>query len=161
MSYVDSSSLSKKIRAALKSKGVAAQIQKAGDGVAKEAADKFISVLVSEILSSGFNTIGGLSHSDTAIDLGNNEYAIDIWFNDDLERASLNPSDELHNIVALLNNGYSRTRVSLRGVWHGREIYSKRERTGAHFIESAVKRFMSEYGAKYGVISVDVDDDFS
>lgn len=161
MSYVNSSSLSKKIQAALKSKGVSAQIQESGKEVAKEAADKFISILVSEILSSGFNTIGGLSHSDSVVDLGNNQYAINIWFNDELERASLDPNDELHNIVALLNNGYSRTRVTLRGMWHGKEIFSKRERAGAHFMESAVKRFMTEYGSKYGVVSVEIADEYA
>ena len=160
MSYINESSILKKIESALKSKGISAQIKKAGDELAKEAADIFIGILVSEILSCGFNTIGSLSHSDVVQDLGNGQYTINIWFNDELNRASLNPNDELDNIVALLNKGYSRTRVTLRGVWHGNIIHSKRERAGAHFIESAITRFTSQYGAKYGVVSIDVDDEY-
>lgn len=142
------------------------------------AADKFIQVLCYEIESCNINRVGGgyengglgntavealqrLSHSDP-IPLGDGRYNIYIWFDDDLKRESLVPEiyEGVDNIAALLNSGYSAGNT-VYGVWKGHgtdKIASLQERSGAHFIEQAIRDFMGNYASDYGVIEIKVDD---
>lgn len=97
-------------------------------------------------------------------------YRIDIWFEGDHHRDSLAPDtyDGVDNIIALLNKGYpsdGRSRIRpVHGVWQGHgdeEIYSLTHRSGAHFIEQAVTDFMGNYGTDYGVVDIEVSDEYT
>lgn len=134
----------------------------------EEAADKFISVLRQEILShAGTNAANG-DLGATAIEalsdlnftapknIGGNRYQIEIYFENDLGRESLAPSsypDGIQNIAALLNTGYSAGHV-VRGVWHGEDALSLRQRSGTHFIDNAIRDFMGNYAVDYGVLDI-------
>lgn len=140
------------------------------------AAGKFIEVLQNEIRSHAINSSdsdfssGGLSPYaiDALINLehgeprkiGRNRYQIGIWFADDLHRESLY-SDKypngIANIAALLNTGYDETK-RVYGMWHGKKIPSLNKRTGAHFIDNAIRNYESNYASEYGVVDITVDD---
>lgn len=138
----------------------------------EEAADKFISVLRQEILSHagtnaadgdlGATAIEALSELDFTApkNIGGNKYQIAIYFKNDLGRESLAPSsfpDGIQNIAALLNTGYSAGHV-VRGVWHGEDALSLRQRSGTNFIDNAIRDFMGNYAIDYGVIDITPDE---
>lgn len=138
----------------------------------EEAADKFISVLRQEILShAGTNAANG-DFGATAIEalseldftsprnIGGNQYQIEVYFNNDLRRESLAPSsypDGIQNIAALLNKGYSAGHV-VRGMWHGEDAISLKQRSGTHFIDNAIRDFMGNYAVEYGVLDITSDE---
>lgn len=127
-------------------------------GGASAAAAKFIEVLQNEIGSDiAISSTISLSHG-SPVKVDTNRYQIDIWFSDNLHRDSLVPSryKGVDNIVALFNNGYSAGNT-VYGIWHGEEIASLKERTGMHFIDSAVRNYMANYASEYGVIDVNVN----
>ena len=141
----------------------------------KEAASKFCETLVQAVndcIGSNYAT-GELSQSAaTAVKtLEYNEpykigerYYIDLYFSCDKHRESLVPDDYsgVNNIVALLNSGYSAGHA-VYGVWKGHtddKIASLTNRGGAHFIEQAVKDFMGNYGADYGVLGIEVSEEY-
>lgn len=85
----------------------------------------------------------------------NGEYRISISFAGNLHRQSLVPEsyDGVENIAALLNSGYN-AHHAVRGVWagHGEDpIYSRPHRSGAHFIDNAIRNFNTKYSTEYGV----------
>ena len=135
------------------------------------AAGKFIEVLQNEIEShSGTGKLGAtaiaaltpMAHGNP-YKIGENQYKIDIWFTEDLSRDSLAPDyfEGIKNLAALLNNGYS-AKNTIYGVWLGHNgnmsIPSLKHRDGAHFIENAMRDYMGNYAAEYGVIDIDCDD---
>lgn len=123
------------------------------------AAAKFIEVLKSEIDGSDIAISNAISlEHGSPVKVGTNKYQIDVWFSNNLHRESLAPNkyDGVENIVALFNNGYSAGNT-VYGVWHGEQIASLTERTGIHFIESAVRNYMANYASEYGVIDIDID----
>ena len=141
-------------------------------GGASMAAAKFIEVLQNEINSLG--TGGSFSNGNlggTAVSalihlehgsphkIGKNKYQIEVWFAGDLHRDSLAPDkyDGVENIAALLNNGYS-TGNAVYGTWHGDKIASLTQRDGAHFIDSAIHNYMTNYASEYGVVNIEVAD---
>lgn len=149
---------------------------------ASGAAGKFIEVLQEEIRSleatSGFadgklgstavSALEKLEHG-TPVKVGENQYQIDVWFSNDLRRDSLAPDefDGINNIAALLNNGYKdhgkmMTNNPVYGVWMGHSgsfnIPALRQRSGAYFIQNAIRNYMENYAAEYGVIDIKVDD---
>lgn len=128
------------------------------------AAAKFIEVLQNEICSSGLSkdaidAVSNLSHG-SAYRSGVNKYIIPIYFTGELSRPSLDPEryGGINNIVALLNSGVDHKMHAVHGEWHGVETWSKTVIPGAHFIENAIRNFMSNYSTEYGVIDIDVDD---
>lgn len=143
----------------------------------KLAADKFIEVLINEIIAmaatdSSSIASGGLG--PTAIEaltklvkgrpykIGKNRYKIEISFSEDLSRESLSPEDYegVQNIAALLNKGYNASH-SVYGVWKGHgdnPRFSLKHREGSHFIENAIQNFMGNYAYEFGVISVTPND---
>lgn len=142
----------------------------------EEAAKKFIEILQS-VISNLLSTDGGyregklgatavealtkLAHG-AVIKAGDNTYAIEVNFTEDLSRQSLTPGryDDIRNIAALLNHGYSADHA-VKGVWHGHgdePIYSLTQREGAYFIETAKRIFMQEYAPQYGVVDIKVND---
>ena len=144
-----------------------------GGGVlpASLAASKFIDVLKNEVSSHGF--VGGslgstavsalqqLKHGDV-YSIGGGIYTVDVWFYGDLSRDSLAPGkfDGIDNIAALLNSGY-KAGHTVYGIWkgHGDERRASLvERDGVHFIEQAIRDFMSNYASEYGVFKIEVDD---
>lgn len=92
-----------------------------------------------------------------------NCYSIPINFSmEDRHRDSLAPDmfSGVDDIVVLLNNGYPRDGHEMGvvyGKWHGRNIQNLRDRQGAHFIESAVHKFMTSEARKYGVTDIKVN----
>lgn len=109
--------------------------------------------------------------------IGKNKYQIEVWFGESeaahdkyLRRDSLAPDyfDEgINNIAALLNNGYKNhgktmTDNPVYGVWmstgHGFNIPALRQRSGAQFIQNAVRNYMANYASEYGVLDIKVDD---
>lgn len=148
------------------------------------AAAKFIEVLQNEIrshaIASGGGGLNGRGLGDTAVSalinlkhgipvkVGKNQYEIEVRFDGDLERDSLAPDfysgdDRIKNIAALLNNGYSAAHT-IYGTWQGHgyadsfNIPSLREREGLHFIQNAIRNYMTNYAPEYGVINIEVDD---
>ena len=142
------------------------------------AAAKFIEVLRNEIASHAASEGGGgfsngslgstavaalqaLKHGEP-YSVGNGQYKIQVWFENDLSRESLAPDkyDGVENIAALLNSGYTAGHA-VYGIWkgHGDERRASLvERDGAHFIEQAIRDFMGNYASEYGVIDIEVDD---
>lgn len=145
-------------------------------GGASAAAGKFIEVLQNEIrsleASSGFAE-GRLGHTAVAAleklehgspcKIGKNKYQIDVWFSDDLHRDSLAPDeyDGIDNLAALLNKGYT-AKQPVYGVWMGHSggfnIASLPQRSGAQFIQNAIRDYMANYASEYGVLDIKVDD---
>lgn len=139
------------------------------------AAGKFIEVLRSEISShaGGSYASGGMGPSAIAalgeLDHGEpykvgDKYYIDVYFDSELGRPSLAPQryDGIDNLAALLNNGYT-TAHTVYGVWESHSIGDERiasltSRGGAHFIQQAVRDFMGNYAAEYGVLEIQVSD---
>ena len=149
---------------------------------ASGAAGKFIEVLQEEIRSleatSGFaagklgstavSALEKLEHG-TPVKVGENQYQIEVWFSNDLRRDSLAPDefDGINNSAALLNNGYKdhgkmMTNNPVYGVWMGHSgsfnIPALRQRSGAYFIQNAIRNYMENYAAEYGVVDIKVDD---
>lgn len=138
------------------------------------AAEKFIEVLQSEIIrcagesaedgelgASAIAALIQLDH-DEPIKVGTNRYQIGVSFTEDLSRDSLYPGkyDGIENIAALLNAGYSAfDRVYGKWDGHGNDrIASLQHRSGAHFIENAIRNYMLSYAKTYGVIDIEIDD---
>lgn len=123
------------------------------------AAAKFIEVLKGEIEGSDIAISNAISlEHGSPQKVGTNKYQIEVWFSNNLHRESLVPDryGGIDNIVALFNNGYSAGNT-VYGIWHGKEIASLTERTGIHFIESAVRNYMANYASEYGVIDIEID----
>ena len=139
------------------------------------AANRFVEILkecINECAGSNFSD-GDLG--DTAIKaLSNitiglvgessekNCYTVPIYFSGDRHRDSLMPDefDGVDDIVILLNNGYpddGHEMGVVHGVWHGKHISNLRDRQGAHFIESAVHKFVTSEAQKYGVKDIKVN----
>lgn len=131
---------------------------------AEDAAIKFEEVLLKSINSSGLsaNAISAISNIDHTSPkrIGSNMYIIDIYFEGDLSRPSLDPShyDDIHNIAALFNKGVDHTMRPVRGEWHGVETWSRTRIPGTHFIENAVSDFMGNYASEYNVLDISIDD---
>lgn len=139
------------------------------------AASKFIDVLRNEISShaggsyasggmgpSAIAALGELNHGEP-YRVGDNYY-IDVYFDSELGRPSLAPQkyDGIDNLAALLNNGYTAAHT-VYGVWESHSIGDERiasltSRGGAHFIQQAVRDFMGNYAAEYGVLEIQVSD---
>lgn len=142
----------------------------------EDAAAKFCEVLahtVSDHIGSDYGA-GQMSQSAAAVarSMGynapykvGNRYYIDLYFADrNLHRESLAPDhySGIDNIIALLNSGYSAGHV-VYGVWEGHtddKIASLTNRGGAHFIEQAVDDFMGNYGVDYGVLDIEVSEEY-
>lgn len=76
---------------------------------------------------------------------------------EELDRPSLKPEwfpEGVYNIVALLNKGYHAANY-VRGEWHGQSVRSLKDRAGLWYIQTAVEKFNSLYGAE---TNVDFDD---
>lgn len=140
------------------------------------AANRFVEILkecITECAGSDFSN-GDLGETaiealekitiGTAKEYGTgNCYSIPINFSmEDRHRDSLAPDmfSGVDDIVVLLNNGYPRDGHEMGvvyGKWHGRNIQNLRDRQGAHFIESAVHKFMTSEARKYGVTDIKVN----
>lgn len=125
--------------------------------------------------STAVSALEKLEHG-TPVKVGENQYQIEVWFGDSgadsdkyLQRDSLAPDefDGINNIAALLNNGYKdhgkmMTNNPVYGVWMGHSgsfnIPALRQRSGAYFIQNAIRNYMENYAAEYGVIDIKVDD---
>lgn len=149
---------------------------------ANKAADIFVTILRDTILSaqgsdfasgelgnSAVSSLLNIKHSlpkRTGISRENiYYYSVDISFMGDKHRDSLEPDrfGGIDNIVALLNAGYKdkgsrRTNANVSGEWHGKQITGLRRRSGANFLEDAVRRYTDEYAVKHGVVGVRIDD---
>lgn len=145
-------------------------------GGASMAAAKFIEVLQNEIrdleASSGFaegklgrtavSALEKLEHGSPR-KIGKNKYQIEVWFSGNLHRDSLAPDeyDGIDNIAALLNKGYTANQP-VYGVWMGHSgsfnIASLPQRSGAQFIQNAIRNYMANYATEYGVLDIKVDD---
>lgn len=156
--------------------GGSPRVAVAFDGGSPNAAKKFIEVLQNEIrsleASSGFAE-GNLGHTAVSAleklehgsprKIGKNKYQIEVWFSGNLHRDSLAPDeyDGIDNIAALLNKGYTANQP-VYGVWMGHSgsfnIASLPQRSGAQFIQNAVRNYMANYAKEYGVIDIKVDD---
>jgi len=141
----------------------------------EEAAATFIEVMKSEIESLGSTDgyeaghLGATAVSAlTKLNYGSprkvapGRYVIPVSFAEDLRRDSLAPDeyDGIDNIAALLNSGYTAGHI-VYGIWLNHypwNIPSLGRRDGAHFIESAIRNFMTNYASTYSVIGIDVDD---
>lgn len=142
------------------------------------AASKFIEILQNEVKSHAAS-VGGGGFSEgnlgsTAVEallnldhgepykVGKNSYQIEVWFTEDLSRASLAPDryEGVENIAALLNTGYTAGH-RVYGIWkgHGDERRASLvERDGSRFIENAIRDYMANYSGEYGVIGITVND---
>ena len=136
----------------------------------KAAGDMFVSVLRDEInaiatTSAAEIQSGGLGESaisalnrikaSSPFKVSDNIYTIEINFAGDLSRPSMAPGkyEEIHNIAALLNNGYDANKP-VHGFWHGEDRWSLAKRQGANFMNSAVDAFNRQYKEKYNVIDI-------
>lgn len=140
-----------------------------GERNASLAAGKFIEVLRAEIEScgiatgtggdgNGFSALTNITHT-SPYKIGNDTYAVEVYFSDDLSRPSLYPEQYsgINNIAALLNNGYE-ARDYVYGEWHGERIRSRKSLGGMHFMQSAKRNFEGNYGSEYNVVDVELND---
>lgn len=162
-------SISKKIGQSLKSDSEYKNLQsKVGIEQCREAGEKFKSILEKEIASSpnlspdAVSSISNIKVSNP-VKVKNNLYRVGVSFSGDLHRPSLAPSlypNGIENIVALLNNGYNASDY-VYGNWNGsKRIRSLIKREGAHFAQNSVRIFESEYGAKYNIQNIKINDSF-
>ena len=137
---------------------------KVGDDVdtktPKEAAEKFIQVLTNTIYTHGLSS--GVSE---AIAKGivcsspfknGNVYSINVYWQSDLSRPSLNGVDELHDLAELYDTGVDHTMNRIWGTWHGKTVGSKTDIPGNHFMDEAVRAFIDGYGNEYGVKDITI-----
>ena len=78
-------------------------------------------------------------------------FAVNISINKDaLHRDSLIETyDGIDDIIQLFVHGYSNAKASVHGVWHGTEIWTKRNRDGdPSFLINAVEEFNQKYNGK-------------
>lgn len=152
----------------------------------EEAAMKFIEVLSYAMDSHvGSNYSGGqisklARDALTGLEYGKaykypgetDVYHIDIWFDVEKHRESLDPKkypEGIDNIIALLNSGYDAS-GSVWGVWTDHkgnrstdelgnvvDIPSLPHREGSHFIEQAIRDFLGNYGSEYNVFNIEPD----
>ena len=133
----------------------------------EEAAAKFIEVLRNSISSSGISSDAASAISELGCSsprhIGNNIYEVDIYFEGNLSRPSLQEGiyGSIGNLAALLNNGVDHTMKPVAGEWHGQRIRSRTVIPGVHFVQNAVSNFMGNYGQDYNVIDIQVDGKFS
>ena len=144
------------------------------------AADKMISVLRSTAQSYGLPA-SVMKHFDSldcsrVYEMPDGTSVIYVYFMDDLHRNSLQPEgyNGVHNIVALLNNGYH-AKNYVYGYWEGHSptgesrfdgrsidtsayIRSRKDREGLQFIQQAINDFNGNYGADFNVTAVAGDD---
>lgn len=125
-----------------------------------EAADKFIEVLKDEIESANLSDnvrqtiLQGITHG-APYKIGENEYSVHIYWEQDLSRQSLNPSGEdLRDLAELYNTGVDHTMRQIFGQWHGERVGSRTVIPDTHFMEIALANFMDAYGKEYGVESM-------
>ena len=85
-----------------------------------------------------------------------NGWRVDINFDaESVFRSSLlddgNMGYGVDNIVALLNNGYH-AQAYVYGYWDtaGKEIWSRKDREGLGFMQTAINTFNTDIGSKYG-----------
>ena len=139
----------------------------------EEIAAKFVSTMQDAVRSTqGAGARGGaLGESAVAAALGfaagtavtsemggTTIITIPFNFEGNLHRDSLYSSQYsgVDNIVALLNNGYS-AKSTVFGMWHGNKIRSLQERSGAGFIQNAVRQFWDRYASEYNIINIEID----
>lgn len=134
-----------------------------GTHTPEEAAEKFIDVLYHEIESSGlsYNAISAISNIQhgTAHQYGDNTYIIPVYFVGDLSRPSLNEAryGSINDIAELFNYGVDHTMRPVHGEWHGKETWSRTVIPGTHFMESAVRDFLGNYGSEYNVVDIQLN----
>lgn len=157
----------------------------AGDSVINEpkiyeAAAKLISVLQSTAQSYGLPASVMRHFSSLQCSkiytMPDGTSQVYIYFGDDLHRDSLYSDgyDGVHNIVALLNNGYHASNY-VYGDWDGHAptgesvfdgrsidssayIRSRKDREGLHFIQQAISDFNGNYSADYNATAIAGDE---
>ena len=132
------------------------------NNLADEIATKFIDILKLSMESSGLSANAIQSISNLEYTSTYNEQTgilkIKVSFKDTY-RPSLYTKkyDGVDDIVMLLNEGVDHVMNPVYGVWHGEKIRSATTINGAHFLEQARDKFLGEYGAKYNVLSVEIE----
>ena len=170
MSNINWGSIMKKANAFLHSKEGKAAIKSRGKNtydeaeLVTEAAEMFIEVLRDSIHSSGMSAnvasaIDALSHDSAVINDGKAIGKINVYFDGDLSRPSLDVSryGTLDDLAELFDTGVDHTMKRVWGTWHGNRVGSSTVIPGTHFMESAVSNFLSGYGSEYNVVSVDIN----
>lgn len=162
-------SILKKVDQSLKTNSEYTDLQsKVGIEQCREAGEKFKSVLGKEIASSpnlSPDAVSSISNIEVSepVKVKDNLYRVEVSFSGNLHRPSLVPSlypNGIENIAALLNNGYNASDY-VYGNWNGsKRIRSLIKREGAHFAQNSVRIFESEYGAKYNIQNIKINDSF-
>ena len=89
------------------------------------------------------------------------EFKIYFDFDGDKTLVSLSPNKEVHDLIALFNNGYPSNNVNpdrpIRGTWHGKDlVIYPRSKRGAHFIGRAIEQFKEYVNKAYPGSDIDV-----
>lgn len=149
--------------------------QGSGSNNVTAAAQEFINVLQKEIQNSvGLNYASGQIGQEAAAVFSNLEfgspkkveeciYNIPIYFIGNLHRDSVYKEgypEGVENIIALLNAGYHADNYVI-GNWHRKQIRTVKDRTGAHFIDNAVRVFMDGYATQYNVVDILINDQYT
>ncbi|MCD8376862.1 MAG: hypothetical protein LUD69_07950 [Oscillospiraceae bacterium] len=133
----------------------------------RQAANKFIETLRGSIAASGLSA--GVASAlneieyDAPVDNGDGTFSINIHFVGNLKRKSLYDEEYpegVDNLAALYNNGVDHMMSPVYGTWHGELAHSRTVIPGLHFIEQAKQSFMAADAAKYGVIDIQLGDDY-
>lgn len=147
----------------------------------EEAAIKFILTLTQEMRDHIGSQYSDGEFSELAYevmeDIGygdpykidDNLYSIDIYFETELNRKSLDQDrypEGIDNIIALLNSGYNASHA-VYGMWTNHRgdksrdmagepsgIFSLPHRGGAHFLEQAKTDFLGNYGSEYNITDI-------
>lgn len=112
-------------------------------------AEVFLKILRAEIALDGFTYGDYLRWTNVKYNDATAQYEIHVNFNNDiLHRDSLYSEryDGVDNIVALMNKGYSAKNYVYGTMPDGRRGRSLKYRQGAHFMQSAVEHFNTQYG---------------
>ena len=126
----------------------------------EETALKFITVLKKSINSSGLSENAIKAISDIKYQLlyktNNHAFVIRIYFSGDMSRPSLDKETygNINDIAVLFNNGVDHVMNPVKGMWHGKETWSRTVIPGAHFIEQAITDFINNYASEYNVVDI-------
>lgn len=129
---------------------------------AAEAAEKFIDVMRNHINTSGLSSnaaaaINDLSYGTPVCE--GNRCTIKVFF-EDTHRDSLAPASYpggIDNLEELFDQGVGHKMRPVRGEWHGNTVWSRTTIPGTHFIDAAIRDFMTSYGTEYNVVDINVD----
>lgn len=169
MATINMGSITSKMDSYLKTNtgALSAATSAEGRAIAAEAGSKLVRCIEDAIAYSGMSggaiaAVGEVSSTlPVEVDAKNGVFEVYVSIGRE-SRLSLDPDTYggVFDMAALLNNGYDTEGRRVRGLWHGKYIWSNPFRDGAHFVEIGVNNFNSAYGSTYNAVATIEGDRF-